>query len=111
MKLPIQISPNPLITTSVEIRFTTKDNINIVSNLIPVLLSELPILDNIGLPQAIRNQQPDLEYQPDIRLRNENLRFLLVNHQSYLNHSAVIHYGINILVLFKNNTLRFLILT
>ncbi len=45
MKLPTEITPNPLITTPVEIRFVTKkDNSNLFSELFPIFSKDLPIL-------------------------------------------------------------------
>jgi uncharacterized protein (TIGR04255 family) len=73
MKLPTEITPNPLILTPIEIRFVPKNtNINLISELFPIFSKDLPMLDNLNqIPKEIREKNPQLMFQPDFRLRNE----------------------------------------
>lgn len=74
MKLPIEISPNPLVVTSVEIRFDAgEEGKDIFSLLYPVLTSNLPTLEALNqIPREIKEKNPQLKYQPEFKLKNES---------------------------------------
>lgn len=77
MKLPKEISPNPLVVTSIEIRFEEIDGTkDMFSLLYPVLRPNLPTLEPINqIPKEIKLANPQFKFQPDFRLKNEQFSF------------------------------------
>jgi len=77
MKLPIKISPCPLIEASIEIRFDSRIPSDAVFGVLysrfqeefPTL-EKLPILQ---LPEEIRIKDPNLQFQPYYKLINDNI--------------------------------------
>jgi uncharacterized protein (TIGR04255 family) len=73
MNLPVQISPNPIITSSVEIRFEQSKG---SAELLPIMFSKfsqlLPTIKLNEIPKEIRSQDPALRFSPDYILSNNN---------------------------------------
>lgn len=75
MKLPTEITPNPLILTPVELRFDIQPNkTNFFSDFYRLFSTELPKLDGVQVqfPKEIKEQNPNLRFQPDYKLSNDN---------------------------------------
>lgn len=72
MKLPIQISPTPLVGTNVEIRFDTNVERH---KLLPLMLrafyDDLPDLEESKFPIEFKNQHEQLKYFPDYTFSND----------------------------------------
>lgn len=73
-QLPFKISPDPLVNNAIEIRFDTIGNeVGWFSRLLPFYIEEFPNLDTSNLiPQEIKNADPQLKYEPDYQLKNDN---------------------------------------
>jgi len=80
MKLPIEISPNPLVTSAVELRFASQMPSN---SLFPAVykafLEDLPNFELSSLPPEIKVNNPLLKYAPDYILSNENYKLSFSN--------------------------------
>jgi uncharacterized protein (TIGR04255 family) len=73
MKLPKEIKPNPLVTSTVEIRF----HLNIEkTKLLPLVYkkfqNELPNLNETVIPKQIKELDPQFKYSPDFVLSNND---------------------------------------
>lgn len=78
LKIPKRITPDPILESVVEIRFTTKLPSEAIFGLVYNKLivdfpnyEKLPILQ---LPEAIRNQDKNLEFAPHYKFVNENFQ-------------------------------------
>lgn len=80
MKLPIEISPNPLVTSTIELRFSTQGS---SSDLFPVVYKAfsdiLPKVELSNLPPEIKSSNPQFKFAPDYMLSNENYRLSFSN--------------------------------
>jgi len=71
MSLPKEISPNPLIISSIEVRFISDlDEANVLGTFFPVFSKELEKLSTGKIPSKIRKVQEHLKYFPDYTLSN-----------------------------------------
>lgn len=76
MKLPKKISPNPLVTSSVEIRFISGLESESFLNIVYKALSkDLPNIKHKGIPIQLKGQQAEFKFLPDFILYNENFSF------------------------------------
>ena len=73
MALPKEISPNPLVTSTVEVRFNSGKE---TSQLLPLVYSKflksLPNLTESNIPKEIRANNSELAYAPAYTLSNDN---------------------------------------
>jgi len=80
MKLPIEISPNPLVTSTIELRFFTQAP---SSDLLPVVYqafsSLFPKFEVSNLPADVKSSNPQFKFAPDYMLSNENYRLSFSN--------------------------------
>lgn len=80
MKLPIEISPNPLVTSTIELRFFTQAS---SSDLFPVVYKAfsdvLPKFELSKLPPDVKAGNPQFKFAPDYILSNENYRLSFSN--------------------------------
>lgn len=80
MKLPIQISPNPLVTSTIELRFTCPIP---SKSLFPIVYkafyNELPSFEFNNIPFDIKDTNPQFKYAPDYILSNENYKLSFSN--------------------------------
>lgn len=75
MKLPIEISPSPLITTTIEIRYvSTLESSQIFPLVYSAFMSELPNVEQNKLPLQLRQMEKNLKYVPDYILSNESYK-------------------------------------
>jgi len=73
MALPIEISPNPLIRSTVEISFSAKiERAKLFSAVYPPFASTFPIFEENKIPKGIRNLRSELKFSPDYILRNDD---------------------------------------
>jgi len=73
MTLPIEISPNPLIRSTVEIRFSAKiERTKLFSAVYPSFASTFPIFEENKIPKEIRNLRSELKFSPDYILKNDD---------------------------------------
>jgi len=80
MKLPIEISPNPLVTSTIEVRYYSKIGSNKLFNLVyKAFMQELPNFEQNTLPQGIKETNPQFKYAPDYILSNENYKLSFSN--------------------------------
>ena len=72
MLLPKEISPNPLVSSTIELRFISEllDS-DILANVFPVFSKDFPNLTEGQIPKEIKKQEPQLKYSPDYILKNE----------------------------------------
>lgn len=89
MKLPLEITPNPLVTSTIELRFTSQIPSN---SLFPAVykafLDDLPKFELSNLPPEIKATNPQLKYAPDYILSNENYRLSFSNSVLSFEHVA-----------------------
>ena len=72
MTLPKKISPNPLIITTIELRFISDLNSTLIlPTVLPVFSSELPNFAPSKIPQEFKSQE-QFKFSPDFSLNNEN---------------------------------------
>lgn len=80
MKLPSEISPNPLVTSTIELRFSSGFS---SSDLFPAVyrafLDDLPNFELSNLPADIKASNPQFRYAPDYVLSNENYKVSFSN--------------------------------
>lgn len=70
---PKKITPNPLASSTIEIRFkTAKESSSILKSFFDVLSDELPKLESTSIPREIRIKHQDLKYVPDYILSNDD---------------------------------------
>lgn len=80
MKLPIEISPNPLVTSTIEVRYVSSIESNKLFNLVyGSFMQELPIFEPNNLPSDIKKSNIQFKYSPDYTLRNENYKVSFSN--------------------------------
>jgi len=89
MKLPLEITPNPLVTSTIELRFTSQIPSN---SLFPAVykafLDDLPKFELSNLPAEIKATNPQFKYAPDYILSNENYRLSFSNSVLSFEHVA-----------------------
>jgi uncharacterized protein (TIGR04255 family) len=72
MELPIEITPNPLVTSTIELRIESSVD---VKDLLPkaykIFSNDLPELEQSNLPPEIKNSNPQLKFLPDFSLNNQ----------------------------------------
>ncbi|NLT52259.1 MAG: TIGR04255 family protein [Ignavibacteria bacterium] len=69
-KLPIEITPNPLISSVVEVRFLSElKTEDIIKNIFPIIGDIFPNVINTDLPRIMKND-PKLKYTPDFIFSN-----------------------------------------
>lgn len=72
MGLPTEISPNPLITSSVEVRFLSdKKNMELFPIVYGKFMNDLPNLNEGNIPKDIKNSDPQFQHFPDYILSND----------------------------------------
>lgn len=73
MKLPVAISPNPLVTSTIEIRFFSDvESDKVLTTFFPIFSKELPILKEGKIPKELRNHNiKELMYAADFSLSND----------------------------------------
>jgi uncharacterized protein (TIGR04255 family) len=80
MKLPVEISPNPLVTSTIELRFSTQLSSN---DLFPVVykafLEILPKLELSNLPPDIKSSNQQFKFAPDYILSNDSYKLSFSN--------------------------------
>lgn len=73
MALPKEISPNPLVTSTVEVRFRSEVE---TQKLFPVVYSKfsnnLPFFNESKIPKELRGTNPDFAFAPDYTLKNDD---------------------------------------
>jgi uncharacterized protein (TIGR04255 family) len=69
-RLPVEITPNPLVNSSVELRFSSNfDSSHIISKVLPLFSPEFPVFKP-GVPKEIKAQNELFKYSGDIILQN-----------------------------------------
>lgn len=80
MKLPIEIQPDPLVISTIEVRFVPQ---NEGINLLPLVYKHFqdltPKLEPNKIPEPIRKSDPNLKYSPDFSLYNDEHKFSFSN--------------------------------
>lgn len=80
MNLPVEISPNPLVTSTIELRFSTQIP---SSDLFPMIYKAfsdvLPKFELSNLPPDVKASNPQFKYAPDYVLSNENYKLSFSN--------------------------------
>lgn len=73
MKIPNEISPNPLVTSTVEIRFSINiDSDKLFSIVYPAFAAELPSFDESKIPKELKIKEENFKYTPDYILKNDD---------------------------------------
>lgn len=74
MNLPIQISPNPLVISTIEIRFFSEmESADIFPLVYSKVMSDLPKLNTDNkIPKEFKNADPQFAYLPDYTLSNND---------------------------------------
>lgn len=80
MKLPIEISPDPLVISTIEIRFVPKIE---DANLLPLVYKHFqeltPNLEQSKIPLQIKKSDKNFQYAPDFSLNNNQYKFSFSN--------------------------------
>lgn len=73
MRVPKSISPNPLFTSTIEIRFVTKLNrLELLQKMSSVFTNKFPTLEEGKIPQELKEQEEHFKYSPDYIYKNED---------------------------------------
>lgn len=73
MQLPISISPNPLFTSTIEIRFSSSLNkTDLFKIMSKNFSSELPLFEEGKIPQELKDKEESFKYAPDYLLKNDD---------------------------------------
>ncbi|GBD87591.1 hypothetical protein BMS3Abin03_01525 [bacterium BMS3Abin03] len=79
MKLPRKISPDPLLSTVVELRLTFNlKREEILNYFYPLLKDKYPKFEFIGLPTELKDKG-NIQYKPDFQFKNEQFALSLSN--------------------------------
>lgn len=109
MLLPKEISPNPLVSSTIELRFISEllDS-DILANVFPVFSKDFPNLTEGQIPKEIKKQEPQLKYSPDYILKNEKFSISFSN--CVLSFENITDYPLwgNYFPFIKENLLKFL---
>lgn len=71
MTLPQKISPNPLVGSTIEIRFNSEtEKHKLLSSVFSNFYTDLPTLSSSAIPEQIRILDPNLRYSADYTLSN-----------------------------------------
>jgi uncharacterized protein (TIGR04255 family) len=81
MTLPVEISPNPLVTSTIEVRYASNgaSSSDIIKNCFATFLGELPLIDFNPIPLIEKQANPQLKYVADITLNNESYKISFSN--------------------------------
>lgn len=80
MKLPIEIFPNPLITSTVEIRFVSKIELSqMFSHVYETFVKELPRFEQVSIPKDIKLSTPQFSHSAEYNLRNDDYKLSFGN--------------------------------
>lgn len=80
MKLPIEISPNPLVTSTIELRFSSLIPSNILFPAVyKAFLNDLPKFELSNLPAELKIGNQQFKYAPDYILSNDNYKLSFSN--------------------------------
>jgi len=72
-KLPKEISPNPLLSSVVEIRFLSNiKNEELLKLIFPLLSNNFPLIKYSDVPQSLKNVETRLKYNPDYVFSNSD---------------------------------------
>ena len=75
MKLPKEISPNPIVISTVEVRYKSEISSQKLFPIVYNLFREvLPEFEQISLPVELKESNPNLKYNPDYVLSNEKYK-------------------------------------
>lgn len=73
MKVPISITPNPLFTTTIEIRFLTNINrLELFRKMNDVFSRDFPILEEGKIPFELKEQEEQFRYAADYIFKNDD---------------------------------------
>jgi uncharacterized protein (TIGR04255 family) len=73
IKLPKEISPNPLLSSVVEIRFsTTIKNEELLKTVFPILSGDFPLIKYSDVPKNLKGIGERLKYNPDFIFSNND---------------------------------------
>jgi len=73
MSLPVEISPNPLLTSAVEIRYVSNiSREEVLAKVLGSFTRRLPKIKEGPVPYSVRVDQKGLEYAPDFVLFNDD---------------------------------------
>lgn len=73
--LPTQLTPDPIIECNFEVRFTSiRPENEVLGMLLDVLRRGYPTVEPTNLPLPIRQQDPNLQYFPDVYLKNQTFQ-------------------------------------
>lgn len=80
MKLPTEISPNPLVLSTIELRFFTQtSSIDLFPVVYQAFSSIFPKFEVSNLPSDVKSSNPQFKFAPDYMLSNENYRLSFSN--------------------------------
>lgn len=80
MKLPVEISPNPLVTSAIELRFASQiPSNNLFPSVYKAFSDDMPHFEGNNLPLDIKIGNPQFKYAPDYVLSNENYKLSFSN--------------------------------
>lgn len=73
MQVPISISPNPLFTSTVEIRFKTVINrFDLLQKMNSIFRDEFPIIEEGKIPHDLKEQEEQFRYAADFIMKNND---------------------------------------
>lgn len=75
MNLPVEISPNPLVISTVELRININVSPNeIIPHFISLFAQEFPKFETTNILPEMRNHNPGLKYAADYTMSNDSFR-------------------------------------
>ena len=104
MKLPKEITPNPLLTSTVEIRFdSTVTDDAVLSTYLPIFLKSFPKINDKGIPRDIKKSNKLLEYTPDYTLSNDEYSISIAKNSFAFENVGTYHFWSKYFPFIKEN--------
>lgn len=80
MQLPKEIFPNPLIISTIEIRYTTLvESEKIFPLIFGIFTNDFPKFEANNIPKEFKENEPNLKYAPDFILTNDDYKLSFSN--------------------------------
>ncbi len=88
---PKKISPSPLVSSTVEIRFKSdKDTSGLLTSLLPEISKKLGKIESTSLPREVRLKTPELKYYPEYIFSNDD--YSLSCNESFVSFENITEY-------------------
>ncbi len=104
MELPKSISPNPLFTSTIEVRFTSNLNrYDLFEKINSVFREKFPTIEEGKIPQELKDHEEQFKYAPDFILKNDDFVISFSTKSISFEHVSEYTYWTNYFSFIKNS--------